>query len=513
LDLLPLAFLILFVVLGGVIAVIADNVGRTLGKKKLRLGKLRPRHTAMVGTFIVGALISIFTIMLVTLSSSDVRKWILEGQAALRQRDESLKNLTKVQSDLANQEKEYAKLDKDYRSKAAQVNKQASRLNTLQTQIGKLSPQIARLQGAVAIADKKVSALDAERIKTQRTLLDKQAILAKAQRDLVKVQKDVKLQQSLAIAAGQANEETGRRNQELTHANEELEHNINSLTSEIAKLTADTHNLEQARDKAQQELTDAQTNLADYQTRLTQAQADLQQVTQEYQRMSLQLQRLSGITDQTRYGPIIYQVGEEVLRVQANGGQSVDQANDSLTGLLRGARIAAAARGAKANGNSPEAGIFEHADPQTKRVISVEEIHRRIINQIAGSDVPIVIIASSTVNTFRGEPVSLEVDVFPNPMVYLRGVVIAESRVDGSKDEDSVLAQLEDLISTKVRERAKADKMVPTMGSGQIGEVSPTDVFKLMERVKTADRLVRVQATAAQDTRAGDPLKLEFRLR
>jgi uncharacterized protein (DUF3084 family) len=40
-DFLPILVLLLFVVLGGIIAIVADNVGRKLGKKRLKLGNLR----------------------------------------------------------------------------------------------------------------------------------------------------------------------------------------------------------------------------------------------------------------------------------------------------------------------------------------------------------------------------------------------------------------------------------------------------------------------------------------
>src|SRR5688500_16443688 len=120
-DFLPLLVLLLFVVLGGVIAIVVDNVGRMLGKKRLKLGNLRPKHTAMLGTFIVGSLISLFTIILITVASSDVRRWITEGNRAVGLLREAQAKLTTVEEDLQAEQKEYEKLDRDYRAKEAEV--------------------------------------------------------------------------------------------------------------------------------------------------------------------------------------------------------------------------------------------------------------------------------------------------------------------------------------------------------------------------------------------------------
>ncbi|CAN5556977.1 hypothetical protein BH11ARM1_BH11ARM1_15490 [soil metagenome] len=512
-DFLPIAFLILFVILGGVIAVIADNVGRTLGKKKLRIGKLRPRHTAMIGTFIVGSLISIFTILLVTVVSSDVRQWIIEGRRAVQQRDNALRDLHAVEGDLVGQKREYTKLDHDYKEKAAEVNKQAGKLQGLQDQITKLTPRIQQLQSAMAVADTKIRKLNAEQLKTQHELADKKAELTKAQSDVALVEKERKKQENLAKTAAQQKNESDVRNQELTHANEVFENNIAGLKTDIERLKSDTVNIDKARSKAQDELDQASASLQEYQTKLATAQSNLDAVAAEYRRLRSAVDQIAGPASQARTEPVVYQVGEEITRLPADGGMSVRQAEDTLSSLLRSARVAANTRGAKASAKAPEAGLTPQSDPATKELISSEILARRIVQQIASSKEPVVLIAFASLNSFRNEPVFLEVQILPDPQLYAKGDVIAESRIDGHKDEDSILKQLEDLVSIKVRERAKGDKMIPKMGSDQFGEVSPVEIYKVLGQIKDSDRTVRVQALAAQETRAGDPLKLTFRIR
>lgn len=70
------------------------------------------------------------------------------------------------------------------------------------------------------------------------------------------------------------------------------------------------------------------------------------------------------------------------------------------------------------------------------------------------------------------------------------------------------------LLSEEVRRQAKLRGMIPLLGPNETyGAVSNAQILDLVELVKSAGRRVRVQAIATQETYAGDPLKLEFRLR
>ncbi|MEZ0326103.1 MAG: DUF3084 domain-containing protein [Fimbriimonas sp.] len=516
-DLLPIAFLLLFVLLGGIIAVLADNVGRTLGKKRLKIWNLRPKHTAQLGTFIMGALISLFTIILVTIFSSDVRQWIIEGRRAVQQRNEALEDLKQtrtelgtVRRELEGRGKKIQQLDKDIKAKTKQVKDQGDKLVNLTT-------KITGLQNAAAQADRTIKNLDIERAATQRELNVRRDRLAQQQAQLKKVQAELRLaglatkqQQELAKNAGEQKESTDKRNLELINENTKLEKSISTLQTDIQKLAADETELRVARDRAKDDLDEAQRQLTSYQSQLTTAQNELQSIVQQVRQAQRFYAQLHG---QSRTEPLMYQFGEEVARIPADGGRSVSQAQDTLTALLRSARIAAIARGAKRSESLQEAGIVEHTDPITQEPITPELIERQVVQQIAGSSTPVVVIASSSFNAFRGEPVSLELQVLPNPLVYSKGQVLAETVIDGTKDEEAIFRQIEGLISKQIRERAQKDKIIPKLGSDQFGEVTPAEIYALMSKVKAVNRTIRVQAMAASDTRAADPLRLEFRLR
>src|SRR5690349_6355086 len=90
-DVFGIGFVLVICVLSGIVAVVADNLGRTLGKKRLsvksRFIKLRPRRTAQLFTFGAGVIIPLLTLVSVMLLSADVRQWFAEGPDLIRQRD------------------------------------------------------------------------------------------------------------------------------------------------------------------------------------------------------------------------------------------------------------------------------------------------------------------------------------------------------------------------------------------------------------------------------------------
>ncbi|HSI73127.1 MAG TPA: hypothetical protein VK934_08100, partial [Fimbriimonas sp.] len=415
------------------------------------------------------------------------------------------------------QNKKIEELDKSIQDKTKLLTAQGKKLEGLNT-------KIASLQKDAEKANDRIKSLDRERVITQQRLAERQRQLKEFQSRLAVVRQSLKVakaataqQQKLAkeasaLAKTAAEQKliADQENLKLINENTKLEKSIATLEEDIKRLTSNQQELIAAQEKAKEDLDRSQSLLREYQNDLAGAQHDLQNIIQQVRMAQIAYAQVHG---QARTEPLIYNAGEEVARLPVEGGQSITQAEDTLTALLRSARVAAIGRGAKRNEKAQEADIIEHTDPLTREPITPEQIERQVVQQIAGAKGPVVVVASSSFNTFNGEPVSLELQVLPNPLVYTKGQVIAESVIDGAKDEEVILKQLDDLFATRVRQRAKQDKMIPRLGSDQFGEVTPVDIYRLMNRVKAADRQIRVQALAMADTRAADPLKLDFRLR
>ena len=69
--------ILLLIVIGGAVAFIGNRVGKYIGKKRLTIFNLRPRHTAMVITVISGMVIALSTMAVILMVSQDARTALL----------------------------------------------------------------------------------------------------------------------------------------------------------------------------------------------------------------------------------------------------------------------------------------------------------------------------------------------------------------------------------------------------------------------------------------------------
>lgn len=135
--------------MGGAIAYIGDKLGTKVGKKKLSIFGLRPKHTSIVVTIITGILIAACTLGILNLVSRDVRT-ALFGMDELKAKLVSLsQEVTAKNTELETSRKELEEKTKEY-----------SALNEkVQTTINKLSAISHELAAVTAERDKTVSAL------------------------------------------------------------------------------------------------------------------------------------------------------------------------------------------------------------------------------------------------------------------------------------------------------------------------------------------------------------------
>ncbi len=112
--------IVVLVLTGGVIAFIGDRLGSKVGKKKLSLFGLRPRHTSILVTIITGILITTVTFGILAIASKDVRTALFgmnKLKAELNEKQSMLEEasgaLVNIKNDLNTTKEEYAKSKKD----------------------------------------------------------------------------------------------------------------------------------------------------------------------------------------------------------------------------------------------------------------------------------------------------------------------------------------------------------------------------------------------------------------
>lgn len=99
------------VVVGGIIAFIGDKLGTKIGKKRLSIFGLRPRHTSMIVTVITGSLITGLSIGTMAVVSQDVRTALFGMEELNIAMAATKQNLNEVTDELYKMHEEYQKAD------------------------------------------------------------------------------------------------------------------------------------------------------------------------------------------------------------------------------------------------------------------------------------------------------------------------------------------------------------------------------------------------------------------
>jgi uncharacterized protein (DUF3084 family) len=212
-----LALIAILAIMGGAIAYIGDKLGTKVGKKKLSMFGLRPKHTSIIVTIVTGILISAATLGIMTAVSWDVRT-ALFGMEALKA--ELLSLNTEVAAKTAALETSRAALDAknaEYAAINAKVQETTEQLNKSMAELTEVT---------------------AERDRTITALTTLQSDYALAQRDLAGYQENIK---SLQATKAQLDARiTGLNGQidELSAAKATLQtdlNHLNELTDNLKK--------------------------------------------------------------------------------------------------------------------------------------------------------------------------------------------------------------------------------------------------------------------------------------
>ncbi|WP_027339477.1 DUF3084 domain-containing protein [Halonatronum saccharophilum] len=82
-----LKLIITLVITAGVIAYVGDKIGMKIGKKRLSIFGLRPKHTSILITVVTGMLIAISSLMLLMAASEEVRMALFDMRSLLERLD------------------------------------------------------------------------------------------------------------------------------------------------------------------------------------------------------------------------------------------------------------------------------------------------------------------------------------------------------------------------------------------------------------------------------------------
>ncbi|MEN6412063.1 MAG: DUF3084 domain-containing protein [Veillonellales bacterium] len=162
-------------VMGGVIAYIGDKLGTKVGKRKMTLFGLRPKHTSIIVTIITGILIASTTLGILTLASRDVRTALfgmkaLKTELAVLSAEVAAKNSELADSRTALEAKtaEYSTLNAKIKNTTEQLRNITAELSTVAAErdrttaaLKQVEADYAQVQGNLAEARQKIQTLQA----------------------------------------------------------------------------------------------------------------------------------------------------------------------------------------------------------------------------------------------------------------------------------------------------------------------------------------------------------------
>ncbi len=138
------------VITGGAIAFIGDRLGTKIGKKRLSIFGLRPRHTSIIITIFTGIVITTLTFGVMAAASENVRTALFGMEKLNRTMQETKDNLLSTQADLAAAKADQEQTDAALQQSKADVTRLNKQQKTLEEEASLLQAGIAALEEAKA---------------------------------------------------------------------------------------------------------------------------------------------------------------------------------------------------------------------------------------------------------------------------------------------------------------------------------------------------------------------------
>ncbi|MCQ2359225.1 MAG: DUF3084 domain-containing protein [Phascolarctobacterium sp.] len=148
--LVGIRLIIVMAIVGGLIAYIADHLGSKIGKKRITLFGLRPKHTSILLTVLSGVVISVLTIGVMALASESART-ALFGMDKIRDELKSLNDekvqavaaLTDAKGKVEEQNKKITELD-------AKINESTKTTREMESKLSQINSKYSAAQAEVA---------------------------------------------------------------------------------------------------------------------------------------------------------------------------------------------------------------------------------------------------------------------------------------------------------------------------------------------------------------------------
>ncbi|MBR2039443.1 MAG: DUF3084 domain-containing protein, partial [Phascolarctobacterium sp.] len=159
--------IVVMAIVGGLIAYIADNMGSKIGKKRMSVFGLRPKHTSILLTVLSGMLISVLTIGVMAISSESARTALfgmekIKAEVKMLEKEKSIAQdaLAKAKVEVEEKNSIISSLDEKIRESTRANNEMESKLAEVNTKYTDAQKAVADLSASKETLTSEVAALE-----------------------------------------------------------------------------------------------------------------------------------------------------------------------------------------------------------------------------------------------------------------------------------------------------------------------------------------------------------------
>lgn len=186
--LVGLKILVIIAIMGGLIAYMGDKLGTKVGKRRMSLFGLRPKHTSIIVTIVTGLLVAAATVGVLTITSQSVR-------TALFGMDQLRADMNQLTAEVAAKNAELERGQALLEANKKELADRMAEIETIRKEVEQSRQELADAEAAKVATEAELSALQASYDEASKKLAVLEATRASMEKhiaDLQKTQEELK---------------------------------------------------------------------------------------------------------------------------------------------------------------------------------------------------------------------------------------------------------------------------------------------------------------------------------
>lgn len=186
--LVGLKILIIIAIMGGLIAYMGDKLGTKVGKRRMSLFGLRPKHTSIIVTIVTGLLVAAATVGVLTITSQSVR-------TALFGMDQLRADMNQLTAEVTAKNTELKRGQELLEANKKELADRMAEIETIRKEVEQSRQELADAEAAKVATEAELSALQASYDEASKKLAALEATRASMEKhiaDLQKTQEELK---------------------------------------------------------------------------------------------------------------------------------------------------------------------------------------------------------------------------------------------------------------------------------------------------------------------------------